>query len=665
MEYAYLELEKQLKKIPSLIDADGNLLKQLVIDKIHQLDKEVISLVLKSPQLKSFFTTVIDDALILDKSKLLSFVQAREFIPNSFTEFTNTVGLSASSKFIHTSDSVVLDFPYKDCVLLGNQSKEENEGVRQKFFHEVINFQEINKLFTRKVMCDFVRHTINGAEEVTSFSPTDNLVIKGNNLVALHTLSYLYAKKVKLIYIDPPYNTESLKFAYNDKFDQATWLVFMKNRLEQAKQLLSDDGVIAVHIDGKQLYKLKLLMDTVFDEDNFVSMITVKMSNESGKKMAHVNKTVPKLAEFILVYKIKNIYINPALEDKQDYDSEYKYILEGFDKKLADSIPLLETDSEYIAVNKTLKLFKLVSIQDYLEREKITFKNESDKLTWLYENKYRIFRDSPADSIKKIADLLNVDQKIYLVKSADGIPVLIRTDYNKKVSSPRIQLVPLKSTKTLGDLWTDIGTTGLHVEGGVTLKNGKKPELLLARIISMFTTENDLVLDYHLGSGTTCAVAHKLGRQYIGIEQLDYVENDSLVRLNNVIKGDKSGISEKVKWKGGGSFVSMKLYSLVNSLLVQISNAKSKHELKQIIDLLLTDEYFIYLGIDSEKKPYEAIFVSPEFDNLSLEQQKEIVHKSIDKNNLYVDYDNLHDASVKITDKEKALNELFYKGQTS
>ncbi len=222
-----------------------------------------------------------------------------------------------------------------------------------------------------------------------------------------------------------------------------------------------------------------------------------------------------------------------------------------------------------------------------------------------------------------------------------------------------------KILKLVGDIWFGfnryMGNVGK--EGGVKLKNGKKPEALIERIISSFSNDGDIILDYHLGSGTTCATAHKMGRQYIGIEQLDYGDNDSIKRLNNVIQGDSTGISKVVNWNGGGEFISVELFSLVDEILNKIKQAQTQSEINDIVNLLLSEKYFYYLGINENKIPYEEIFTNDKynFKNLSIDEQKRILHSSIDKNNLYVDLNDLHDNTVKLSQEEKELNEKFYK----
>ncbi|HVG41307.1 MAG TPA: site-specific DNA-methyltransferase, partial [Chitinophagaceae bacterium] len=203
------------------------------------------------------------------------------------------------------------------------------------------------------------------------------------------------------------------------------------------------------------------------------------------------------------------------------------------------------------------------------------------------------------------------------------------------------------------DLWVDIGTTAA-TEGGIVFSNGKKPEKLLKRIIEMTTKEGDLVLDYHLGSGTTAAVAHKLNRRYIGIEQLDYGENDSTVRLQNVIRGDATGISKTVGWKGGGSFIYAELLKVNQQWMDEIL-AATDEELLLLAEKIAAKNRLVYNFDESAFNQYKNDFAS-----LSTEEKKKVLTSFIDLNFLYLPYTEIEDEDYKLTEEEKALNKMFY-----
>jgi len=224
--------------------------------------------------------------------------------------------------------------------------------------------------------------------------------------------------------------------------------------------------------------------------------------------------------------------------------------------------------------------------------------------------------------------------------------------YANKLKEIDGEIVP---TQRMTDFWEDLSWDSLSGEGGVTLKNGKKPERLIKRIIEISTNKGDIVLDYHLGSGTTCAVAHKMSRQYIGVEQLNYGDNDSTIRLQNVIEGDLSGISKSVNWKGGGEFIYAELMKYNEEAIENITNSKDTKSLLKIWGKMC-EEYFLNYDVCIEKFNDNK----KDFEKLSLDKQKEVLIKMLNKNQLYVNYSEMEDSQFKLSGKEKTLNKKFY-----
>jgi adenine-specific DNA-methyltransferase len=246
---------------------DNNLLKAKVYSDIMMMDEELLSLLLSNERIKEEFFTKVKDTLIFDKQKFAWLIESKEFLPDSYTRYSNKIGLTSNGNFISQKNDVVLDFPYKDCYLQGGQDKEDQKR-EEIFYHETIASDEVTRMLAPKVFTNAKRYTKEGIEEDIEFKDDDNLIIKGNNLIALSSLLKRYEGKVKLIYIDPPYNTGNDSFGYNDSFNHSTWLTFMKNRLDLAKKLLADDGSIYVQIDNNEVHYLKVLMDDVFGESN-------------------------------------------------------------------------------------------------------------------------------------------------------------------------------------------------------------------------------------------------------------------------------------------------------------------------------------------------------------------------------------------------------------
>lgn len=211
----------------------------------------------------------------------------------SHTDYPNKIGLCSQNKsFLLANHDVVLNWPYKDCVLEGKQTKETVKG-EEVFYHQTIAAEEIGDLLEPKVFTNWQYHSLSDKNEITipeSIDKNDNLVVKGNNLIALHSLRLRYAGKVKLIYIDVPFNTGDDSFCYNDNFTHSTWLTFMKNRLEVARDFLTDDGSIFVHADWHEVHYLKVLCDEIFGRENFINEIIWCYTGPGSPGMQQLNR---------------------------------------------------------------------------------------------------------------------------------------------------------------------------------------------------------------------------------------------------------------------------------------------------------------------------------------------------------------------------------------
>lgn len=583
------------------------------------------------------------------------------------THMSTKIGLfsEASSSFILHNSDVVLNFPYKDTVLEAGMNKEDT-GRDERFLHHEIHAKEVDTLFEPKVLTNFAYFSGETSPNSQTAKCSDfglgsqfffdenndlkqNLLIKGNNLLALHSLKSRLAGQVKLIYIDPPYNTGNDSFKYNDNFNHSSWLVFMKNRLEVAKELLSDDGVIFVQCDYNEDAYLRILMDEIFGRDKLVSQIAVKSNSISGTKTQHKDKVILKNKDTILVYKIsENITINPQYSQKDKWDTHYggylclddianPYIIPLKDILIKNNIiNKNDTIKEDIIDNKEFCIFaynhrefifqKVGSIPDDLKQISL---DKPDKVVWIEdENSKKMY----AHNGRRLSFLSSVYQKV------NGEEVL---------------------AQLLGDLWTDIDFQNTQNEGSVSLTNGKKPEALLKRIIDMVTNENDIVLDYHVGSGTTCAVAHKMGRRWIGIEQMDYIDDITKTRLQKVIDGEQGGISKAVNWQGGGDFVYFELKKYNQEFIDKILSANNKTELNAVYKEM-ADNAFLAFWFD--KKQLEDYFKKDDDDNLidDLTERKNKLLEILDSNQLYLNCLDMNDSKHKVTDDEKALTQAFY-----
>jgi len=322
MENLLHNLKTLLQKDERLV-SEGELLKNKIIELALKLDKELIKLLLSDKKMKEVFFVDVDGTLIFDKDKFVRFVSNKQFLPDSYTSFKNKIGLTVDDEFLSEKKEVVISWPYKDCVLEGGMTKEDQKRD-EIFWNEILAPDEISRLFDPKVFTNAKRIDKNGEHKLDKFRTDgngdikDNLIIKGNNLLALHSLKKRFAGRVKLIYIDPPYNQEGSTF-YNDSFKHSSWLTFMKNRLEVAWQLLKQDGVIFIQMGEEELAHLKVLTDELFTRDNFISIITRVAKTASNKGTYFAPST-----DFLLCY-ARDINSLPPFFDKVD-ESLYKKV---------------------------------------------------------------------------------------------------------------------------------------------------------------------------------------------------------------------------------------------------------------------------------------------------------------------------------------------------
>lgn len=642
---------------------DGVLIKNKIVEAALELRSDLIAKLLTHDGLKHNFFTEISDVMVFDKVKFQKFVMNKRFLPDSYTSFKNKVGLTnEDGDFLSESREVVLSWPYKDCVLEGGQTKEDAKR-NEVFWNEILAPDEINRLTEPKVLTNFKRYDADGEHEVENISMDDNIIIKGNNLLALHSLKKKYAGKVKLIYIDPPYNTGNDSFGYNDNFNQSTWLTFMKNRLDVAKKLLSDDGVICVQCDDNEQAYLKVLLDSM-EGIRFINCVAVKMSEASGVKMNHAKQRFPKLKEYILIY-VKDGYQGFYTIDKykiSQWDKENNLFLDGLTLENRNILKELEykdfnSQEDIDLANKILKDVSIVSLSEKLSSLNLEGK-EFD--SWLFENAYRIIKTAGSSSLADLVkSLKNIpEQNIASAISKEGVMFFYICNFNRETRQPRLQVIFADSNiyKNPCDFWQDIKTTGaIANEGGVNMKNGKKPEKILHRLISMITQKQDIVLDFFGGSGTTAAVAHKMNRRYISVEQMDSQISLITTRLNNVISGDTTGISKVVSWQGGGSFVYCELARANYKFADEIERASTTNELLSIWQQ--TQE----TGFLSWKVNLKEIDVNTEeFSALDIEDQKRFLIECLDKNLLYVPYSEIDNAEFAISENDKKINNKVY-----
>lgn len=278
------ELKKVLSFDERFVGESNQIIKTKVSDAARNNDKKLLKALLNNDLLKEAFFTIVDDIYVFDKNKFIWILESKEFLPDSFTMYKNKIGLvDSNNNLISQKQDVSLVWAYKDCVLEGGQTKEDQKRD-EIFYNETLAPDQVNRLLAPKVLGNAKRYTKEGIEENIEFKEDDNLIIKGNNLLALSSLLERYEGQVQLIYIDPPFNTGNDGFKYNDSFNQSSWLTFMKNRLTIAKNLLTDTGTIYVQLDHNQVHYAKVLMDEIFGPNNFQREIIWSNETSSGFK---------------------------------------------------------------------------------------------------------------------------------------------------------------------------------------------------------------------------------------------------------------------------------------------------------------------------------------------------------------------------------------------
>ncbi|WQW75010.1 site-specific DNA-methyltransferase [Helicobacter pylori] len=611
--------------------------KERLVTLILQHDEKLLTFMLEhenANDYKNAFFKTIANSLVFNEKALLEclekYLEIKE-LDRSFTRFKNKIGLYSQGRPIKSSELVVLNFPFKDNVLLGN-AKDNSTKSKECFYHEILHKKEIDTLLNKKALCHFEMHGQGDLESALKDKNT-NYLIKGNNLIALHSLKKKFAKQVKCIYIDPPYNTGNDSFNYNDNFNHSSWLVFMKNRLEAAREFLSDDGVIFVQCDDNEQAYLKVLMDEIFLRENFVSCITHIVKPE-GRMYGQVAKT----HEYILVYakNINNLIFNEI--EKEGHAFSYVDEKGGFDLQGLE--------------NRNFRAFNGLNIPS-LRYGLFIDENQKDSNGFMpVFGEYRdglteVFPDS-----RNGFDLVWRWGKEKALKENHSL-VGVFKDRLRVFQKVRSNTTRAKSIFWDKSMITQKGTEEVKQIFKTQIFDFPKPEALISRILEISTQENDLVLDFFAGSGTTCAVAHKMKRRYIGIEQMDYIETITKERLKKVIEGEQGGISKKCDFKGGGSFVYAELKEVNLEIKKQILNAKSASECLKIFNDL--SERFLK-RTDCKTDEID----SEEFHNLDLNEQKRICYDLLDSNEDYLNLGDIDEDAWEIDEITKKYNEIFY-----
>ena len=628
-------------------DEQGRINRQQLWKKAQELDAELLRALREPPILQKIFFREQEGITLFLADMFYTYLYLKNYLADDYTTYDNLLGLgdSRSRKLLVKYEEVVLNFPYKDCLLEGGQTKDEKKARRERFWNELLAPEEVNRLLAPKVLTNFVRHTPAGEKGVEDIDPLkENWLIKGNNLLVLHTLRERFAKQVKLIYIDPPYNTGNDSFTYNDRFTHGTWLVFMRDRLRIAHDFLRDDGVIFVQCDDNEQAYLKVLMDEIFGRENFVNDI-IWVSNLKGRQIS--NKGATKTYEHILVYEKNDGCTKEWMIDVDVATTSMPGMY-----KMSDPKVLIDAKGDYVIKNE-------------LHNTNSKF-NEETRRTLVFNIHYNPsnggVKISPVgDSIRYDGYALispkknnNGTHKYHAWRWSGG-KILRETDelhFKKNGENWKVYTKLRNFSKTR---FKDIIMGKRSHESTINFDH-PKPESLLWHIIAIATQPGDIVLDFCAGSGTTAAVAHKMGRHWIAVEQMDYIKPITCERLKKVLAGEQGGISKDVGWKGGGRFIYCELLAHNEHWRSAIEQANTIDELKRLWDEM------------KEKADLDYRLTSEHYDKIenylqegALEEAQGCLIVCLDVNMLYVPRSEIDDEDYKISDNDKKLNRAFTK----
>lgn len=633
--HLYNDLYEVLKTNERFCTDDGKLNKAVIEQAATSLDGELLSMLLSTENLKKHFFKEVNGMMVFDKVDFLKFIINKNLLHDDYSFYKERIGLTNEhGQYIADSQEVVLSWKYKDCMLEGGQTKEDQKHD-EVFWNTILASDEINRLTEGKAFAGFKRYDKDGEHEVEHLMPNDNLIIKGNNLLALYSLKSRFPKGVKLILIDPPYYFTKPKpsdtFSYNSNFRLSTWLVFMRDRLKIARNLLANDGIILCHIKEDAIHWLKVLMEEIFHVDNFVETFIWK-NTDNPDSLSNKSRVA---VEYVVCYeKRKDTSIAYIGKETENGDGPILHTGNNIHELTfpVGSIRFNIEDGTYEGKPDRVELITPVIVENGVNKNEVVLKGE---FAWSQDN----------------LDKEYANGAYFLVKSKK---------FSVRVQKPEgTTMAPEKYvdeqylSKAIG-VGTNEDASSHLKKLGINFTNSK-PESIVAFFLRAMTKENDWVLDFFLGSGTTCACAHKMNRHYIGIDQMDYIQTETCKRLRQVIEGEQGGVSQSVNWKGGGSFVYCELAKANETYREEIINAKEETELNTIWESMQATNFLSY-KID----PKKIDVTSADFTKLTLEEKKRFLMECLDMNQLYIPFADMDNPDYEISAKDKELTREFY-----
>ncbi len=647
---------------------------KLLNEDINDINKDLISHLIKDKLCKELFFDKVKDVYIFNQNKFIEVIfNTNEYMENSYTKYENKVGL-----FLKDKDTVQLNFPYKDCVLIGGMDKEDDKVNLEVFYNETLEKDKINKLFEPKVFHNINKFSYskdlaendkldnpNNIQVDTDISEInfnqdkikDNLLIKGNNLLGLHSLARRLNGSIDVIYIDPPYyfdDTENDSFAYNSNFKLSTWLTFMKNRLDIAKELLSDEGVIFISMNEQGSSHLKILCDEIFGHKNFIEKFNWEQTQHFGrqKKNSYVN------SENIITY-TKKKYIGENMREvlieykKTDFEDAPLYNKSNPEKNI--TFP-----KGKVKFNIKDGVYQKTTNPAYSLLNNVIVENGWNKNDFTLSFKGRWQQKTINEEIKK--------GTIFWVKS-EGFAIRAIYGEGKEFNESPRKIIFTNSSNELSTKILNKKKVGTTEEGTSMLKKlgfnendfpYPKPVSLIEYLISLTQNSNATVLDFFAGSGTTAHSVLSLNnedggnRKFILLEQMNYIEDITSERIKRAMI--KEGYED--------SFIYMEMKeSEVKELKNNIKSSQSKEELISLINDNFNNGFFI--NIDNKEqlllKIEEIYSKSTKKSNPLNDSIKLVIEKHMDNNIDYVSYEDIKGINIK--ENELKLNKSFYEGK--
>ena len=633
MQNLFEDLTNLLTQDARLTDEDGAMLKNLVIELGLKLDPDLLSLLLSHERIREYFFIQVDDVLVFDRDKFLQFVNNKEHLKDSYTAYKNKIGLSDDNgqSYLSRRREVTLVWPYKDCILEGGQQEEETKRD-EIFWNTTLAPDDIDRLLDPKVITNWRRYDAKGDDVLNELQSTDNLIIKGNNLLALHSLAPRYSGRIKLIYIDPPFNPDSSAntFTYNNSFNHSTWLTFMKNRLEVAKKLLTDDGVLIVAIDDNEQARLGVLLEEMF-EDYKIHCITV-VHNPRGVQGTNFSYT-HEYAFFVLPEGQKVIGDREISDDEITWSNLRNWGGESLREDARNCFyPILIEKDEVVGFGEVLPDDEHPSAQTTIQ----------GSTSYVYpidihgvERKWRYARQS----VEEIQEFLRVRKK----KNDDGFEIEIG-----------------KNFETYRTVWANPRYDAN--EYGTQIVKSLVPDAEFGFPKSLYTVydcvyavvgqdKEAIVLDFFAGSGTTGHAVLEMNkedggnRKFILCEQLDYVETVTVEHIRNVIKEHAQG-----------DFVYCELMQWNERYVRSIETAVTVKEIQALWEEMQSQAFLSYRVDIADVNENKEVF-----DSLTLDEQKLFMLQTLDMNALYVNHSEIDDTDYGVTEQDKRLNSEFYR----